>query len=154
VMDWKALIPPPIPDDENFYKAPKMSEWMTGRGSKFGDLLPPWPQPRANNTLIALIQVVPPGAAHPGAKDAVVSFDDPNAATKWAKFLETVVGPTTIGVRDYTYVARLPDPSAPPVLFLETAATLDGNAVEGLFGKKAIYPAKAKRVSFIPFGIE
>ena len=28
VFDWKAYIPPPVPDDHNFYKAPKMAEWF------------------------------------------------------------------------------------------------------------------------------
>ena len=28
VLDWNALIPPPVPDDENFFAAPKMQEWF------------------------------------------------------------------------------------------------------------------------------
>jgi hypothetical protein len=28
VMDWDKLIPPPVPDDRNFFKAPKMAEWF------------------------------------------------------------------------------------------------------------------------------
>ncbi len=33
VFDWNAYIPPPVPDDQNFFKAPKMQEWFVGRGS-------------------------------------------------------------------------------------------------------------------------
>ena len=28
VLDWSAYIPPPVPDDQNFFKAPKMTEWF------------------------------------------------------------------------------------------------------------------------------
>src|SRR5690348_9293937 len=31
VYDWASRIPPPVPDDENFFKAPKMTEWFVGR---------------------------------------------------------------------------------------------------------------------------
>ncbi len=33
VLDWSAYIPPPVPDDQNIFKAPKMQEWFVGRGS-------------------------------------------------------------------------------------------------------------------------
>ena len=28
VLDWNDYIPPPVPDDQNFFKAPKMQEWF------------------------------------------------------------------------------------------------------------------------------
>ena len=28
VLDWNKFIPPPVPDGQNFFKAPKMSEWF------------------------------------------------------------------------------------------------------------------------------
>jgi hypothetical protein len=28
VLDWDAYIPPPVPDDQNFFKVPKMTEWF------------------------------------------------------------------------------------------------------------------------------
>jgi hypothetical protein len=28
VLDWDKFIPPPVPDDQNFFKAPKMAEWF------------------------------------------------------------------------------------------------------------------------------
>ncbi|MGZ5527030.1 MAG: hypothetical protein ACXWIU_13175 [Limisphaerales bacterium] len=159
VMDWDALIPPPVPDDQNFYKAPNMSEWMAGRNAKFSNLTP-WPHPFTNNSLVALIQLVPPGAAHPRAKDTVIRFEDPNAATNAANFLEKTVGPMTLSTRDFTYVTRLPDPSAPPVLFVETESTLDGQAIAGLFGKQAFYgkqpfySEKGKSGGLIAFRLE
>ena len=28
VLDWNAYVPPPVPDDQNFFKAPKMAAWF------------------------------------------------------------------------------------------------------------------------------
>jgi len=28
LLDWNAYVPPPVPDDQNFFKAPKMQEWF------------------------------------------------------------------------------------------------------------------------------
>ena len=28
VLDWDKFIPPPVPDDQNFFAAPKMAEWF------------------------------------------------------------------------------------------------------------------------------
>src|SRR5674476_17557 len=28
VLDWDKFIPPPVPDGQNFFKAPKMREWF------------------------------------------------------------------------------------------------------------------------------
>jgi hypothetical protein len=33
VLDWNAYIPPPVPDDQNFFKAPNMADWFV-RGAK------------------------------------------------------------------------------------------------------------------------
>jgi hypothetical protein len=33
VVDWAAYIPPAAPDDQDFFKAPKMQEWFVGNGS-------------------------------------------------------------------------------------------------------------------------
>src|SRR5258708_3205793 len=32
-VDWNALIPPPVADDQNFFAAPKMAAWFVGRGA-------------------------------------------------------------------------------------------------------------------------
>jgi hypothetical protein len=33
LLDWNAGIPPAVPDDQNFFKVPKMQEWFVGRRS-------------------------------------------------------------------------------------------------------------------------
>src|SRR6185369_16651145 len=32
VFKWDAYIPPAVPDDQNVFNAPKMTEWFVGRG--------------------------------------------------------------------------------------------------------------------------
>ena len=34
LLDWNAGIPPAVPDEQNFFKAPKMQEWFVGRGAR------------------------------------------------------------------------------------------------------------------------
>ncbi len=33
VLDWDKFIPPSVPDDQNFFKVPRMQEWFVGRGA-------------------------------------------------------------------------------------------------------------------------
>lgn len=47
VLDWDKYIPPPVPDDQNFFKAPKMQEWFV---TTPGEAV----QQRHTNSLIAL----------------------------------------------------------------------------------------------------
>ncbi|HSY17200.1 MAG TPA: hypothetical protein VK815_02660 [Candidatus Acidoferrales bacterium] len=45
-VDWKAYIPPPVPDDQNFFKAPHMADWFVKR--KTGTARPDEPSVRMN----------------------------------------------------------------------------------------------------------
>ena len=33
VLDWDAYIPPPVPDEQNVFKAPRVAEWFAGRAT-------------------------------------------------------------------------------------------------------------------------
>jgi hypothetical protein len=33
VLDWNAYIPPPVPSDQNIFEAPKVRDWLVGRGA-------------------------------------------------------------------------------------------------------------------------
>src|SRR5258708_4717661 len=72
VLDWEGFIPPPVPDDQNFYKAPKMADWfirrepygsneITGRLGSFKTV----PRPASSNdsVLVAELTVAPLQAA-------------------------------------------------------------------------------------------
>ena len=66
VLDWAAYIPPPVPDDQNIFKAPRMTEWFVGRGqmtsrSGWGDRTNgPGPTARRPGLKSAELTVVPP----------------------------------------------------------------------------------------------
>ena len=37
-FDWDEYMPPPVPDDQNIFKASKMQEWFVGRGQKTNEI--------------------------------------------------------------------------------------------------------------------
>jgi hypothetical protein len=80
-LDWAKLNPAPVPDSENFFKAPKMMDWFGGGpnteiAEKFslGDLAPS--AGRRNTNAIAEVKLVPSEASiGPGEADLVLSYD-------------------------------------------------------------------------------
>jgi hypothetical protein len=124
VLEWSALIPAPVPDDQNIFKAPKMTEWFvkgslaeafpTGP-SKPGNtnapfsLLPSWNTKRAP-VLLAEVDVVPPDGPLPSGKaDAVWRYDDPASHEQAAKLLDDLAGPRMYSAQGGVIVARTLD---------------------------------------------
>jgi hypothetical protein len=48
VMDWDKLIPPPVPDDQNFFAAPNMPEWFVRNPDSSGDLTKRFANPKTS----------------------------------------------------------------------------------------------------------
>ncbi|HWF20201.1 MAG TPA: hypothetical protein VG754_13110, partial [Verrucomicrobiae bacterium] len=79
VVDWAKFCPPPAPDDENFFKAPQMQQWFTGRGARdlsqrmgFQNFENSLNEP---DTIVAMVTIVPPGkVVAPGEADIVLSY--------------------------------------------------------------------------------
>src|SRR5437868_744502 len=40
-LDWAAYIPPPVPDEQNIFKAPKMAEWFVKPSPGMGNFQSP-----------------------------------------------------------------------------------------------------------------
>lgn len=38
-LNWDNYIPPAVPDEQNFFKAPKMQQWFVGRGTAHNDFI-------------------------------------------------------------------------------------------------------------------
>jgi len=134
VLDWTALIPAPVPDDQNIYKAPKMAEWfvkgslveaVSSVPSKSGNTNPPFslaPQrdTNARPVLVAEVEVVLPNAPlPPGQADAVLRFDDPAAREQAAKLLREAIGPCVLGPRNNVLTAGPVDQIKPVHLVLQ-----------------------------------
>jgi hypothetical protein len=48
VLDWNAYIPPSVPDDQNFFAAPKMQEWFVRNPKSTSDLTKRLANPRTS----------------------------------------------------------------------------------------------------------
>jgi len=58
-MDWQAFVPPPVPDDQNIFKVPKMSEWFVGKGdNELSERLHAFPLQHSANA-VAEVTIVP-----------------------------------------------------------------------------------------------
>lgn len=121
VLDWNALIPAPVPDDQNVFKAPHMAEWFVkkslaeafpGGPSKSGNTnapfsLAPHQDAKAGPVLLAEVDIIPSnGPLPPGKADAVLRFDDPAAREEAAKLIRGSIGPCAEGAQWYMIVSR------------------------------------------------
>ena len=83
VIDWAAFCPPPVPDRQNIFEAPKMTEWFVGRGlnelsrelgmGRFYET-----SPAAGAGVVAEVTVVPEDAViNPEDADIILGYDAP-----------------------------------------------------------------------------
>lgn len=103
VLDWNAYVPPPVADDQNFFKAPGINEsdWV-GRGShelskRLGSV---W-QGDTNPMTVAELTVVP-SRAGPKVQDpaTVLRLDDSSARAQAEQSIRATLGPSTQGTHD------------------------------------------------------
>ena len=133
-LDWNALIPAPVPDDQNIYKAPRMAEWfvkgsvvaaVSGEASKAANTnapfsLAPGRNAKKDAVLLAELEVVPSEGPLPAGKvDAVLKFDDPAAREQAAKLLDDIIGPSIEGARAELIVTRPRDQIKPQHLVVQ-----------------------------------
>lgn len=119
VLDWAALIPPAVPDDQNIFKAPRMQEWFVGRGEnelsrKLGSIYGSLPQSKAKPVVVAEITIVTDETG-PGTENAdlIVKFDDPTARAQLDEFIRGRVGAAANGGAGYTFVTKSLDQFKP-----------------------------------------
>jgi hypothetical protein len=89
-LDWAGFVPPPVPDDQNFFKAPKMETWFTGRnGSELSKRISfqKWHEFLLEQKLIpsAEIKVVPSSApVAPEDADLILRYTPPRLTVEGA----------------------------------------------------------------------
>jgi hypothetical protein len=145
VLDWNVLIPAPVPDEQNIYKAPKMAEWFVKGSvteavpsgpSKPGNTnapfsLAPRRDAKTGSVLVAEVDVVPSNAPLPSGKaDAVSRFDDPAAREQAAKLLRESTGPCAEGATGCGLVARPLDQIKPVHLVLQADTVPTSKALD------------------------
>jgi hypothetical protein len=155
VLNWDEYIPPPVPDDQNFFKAPRMSEWFVGRGETDLSrrlLSAPLRQAASNAPplVVAELTVVPPGQT-PSLRegDTVLELSDSAARESALKRLEDAIGPNTAGRGNYgfTLVARPLNQIKPARFFLRSDRPPTVQEIAVLFPSNAIAPANVALTS-------
>jgi len=107
VLDWAAYVPPPVPDDQNLFKAPGISDWFvqdsSGSGLSANISGKQWPfrypkVPGTNRLLLAEVRISTPSAPHEAtAGEIVVQWDAAGARKRIAEILDQVAGPRALG---------------------------------------------------------
>jgi hypothetical protein len=148
VLDWNVLIPAPVPDDQNIYKAPKMTEWfvkgsvvaaVSGEASKSGNTNAPFSLTQHNNAkdgpvLVAEVDVVLSNAPLPSGKtDAVLQFNDPAAPEQAARLLRERLGPCAEGAQRCLMMVRPLDEIKPVRLVLQADKVPTAKALAEFF---------------------
>ncbi|MGD0251241.1 MAG: hypothetical protein ABSC01_00930 [Verrucomicrobiota bacterium] len=90
-LDWKAYIPPPVPDGQNFFKAPKMAEWFVKprSGNFTNELAKRLTYANTNVAVIAELVVMPPSTS------ASLALENPNLVLRYSSFGKAVFLPAT-----------------------------------------------------------
>ncbi|MCX6926378.1 MAG: hypothetical protein NT154_24700 [Verrucomicrobia bacterium] len=145
VLDWNVYIPAPVPDEQNIFKAPKMTEWFVRESmfmagnigpSKPGNTnapfsLAPHNDTKAGPVLVAEVDVVPSNGPLPAGKpDAVLQFDNPAAREQAAKLLRESTGPCAEGATGCGLVARPLDQINPAYLVLRADTVPSSKALD------------------------
>jgi hypothetical protein len=114
VLDWGAYVPAPVPDDQNFYKAPKMQEWFVrDHFAILGPVPRNAPKPFAltlrhdTNLVVAEVKLVAPDVSLDSqSASSALRLDDRAARGQAAKLLREAIGPCAIGPRSSVLLAR------------------------------------------------
>lgn len=112
-FDWDAMIPPRVPDSQNFFSAPMMSEWFIKPSGKIiitDDL-----STRLNYTnsapeiLIAEVTIEPLGIhLDSGKTDISLQFDDPKSHQQAKELIQNLAGPSAFGARNKDMIVTRP----------------------------------------------
>jgi len=118
-LEWAAYIPPPVPDEQNIFKAPKMAEWFVKNSSGMGQaqgpsstspLLPLGGLPfgNTNSVLIAELKVILPSSADVSAKSNTVwQLESSEARAGAEKLLRDALGQTAPGIQgSFIFLSR------------------------------------------------
>ncbi len=141
-MDWSAHIPPPVPDDQNIFKAPHMQQWFAGRWgdqkvenrADFAtkDFDDPGKAKSDPYHVLEILVVQPGGAKVAGPSDKVVRLNDPAGPAMAEQLVRETVGPI-LGQVMLNFSVKQPELKAPRRLWLETDRDPGANELTALF---------------------
>jgi len=129
-LNWSSLIPPQVPDDQNFFKTPGINEddWI-GRGSRPLSAVIENARSDAptNSLLIAEVSIVPSGDS------TALPFDNTNTSVQIRQRINLTLGPISISARQYAFSARTIGEIHPARVNLSSDKPLTAAAVASLF---------------------
>ena len=154
IMDWDKYVPPPVPDDQNFFtastnillrfkKAKTTAE--SAQASKCSWLLitygtnsfPVFDNTKTNPLLVATITILPVPSAGQGevTNGLVVKFGGPGAPQQVQGFIKKNVGESVLGSTGFRFSERQPADISPVRVFLQTDASPSITEIESLVPK-------------------
>ncbi|HEX3624271.1 MAG TPA: hypothetical protein VH280_02490 [Verrucomicrobiae bacterium] len=139
-LDWDAMIPPPVPDSQNFYSAPMMSVWFVQPSDKIkvtDDIAKRLNYGNPSEEVeIAEIKCIVPGTK-PTAQTApnLFRFNIPQSSGQVKKLIQNSIGPCAFGLQGQTLLARPLNTNQlkPPLILLESDRKLTANDLISLF---------------------
>lgn len=155
-MDWDKLIPPPAPDGQNFFKAPKLQEWFV-RPKPGADLPGVIPggnysneltsglfamykqHPYISSAAIAEVTVLPVSTADAASQNAdiVLRYDShpsPDVRERLVKLFADAIGPNADSVlQSMTILARPPGEIKPVRMVFHSDAPPGTNEMRAFF---------------------
>jgi hypothetical protein len=105
VLEWAAFIPPAVPDDQNIFKAPNMTDWFAGRGARDLSKRMAYPDAPRNKVTAAQLTIISSGA-RPEPDSTVLDLNDPATPQKAIDLARAAIGPSFTGNRFQTFAAK------------------------------------------------
>jgi hypothetical protein len=118
-LDWSYYVPPPVPDDQNFFGVPEMQKWFVGRGSNEFTQKLYYPGSHSTaRTVVAQLMIGLPGATPP-IGFAVVQWGAPKDRFELDRLIKEAIGPGANDPSGRFYPLKPPETIRPAQIFLE-----------------------------------
>ena len=152
VLDWNKYIPPPVPDDQNFFTAStnillKFKKAQTDTEIKMvaesswlhlypiaSNAFPTWDNTKTEPLVVAKIMVSPPAVAtlERGTNSLALKLNDPAARRQIRDLMQATIGQSAKGAQDYHFSERQLSRLQPARILVQTNATPSVSDLERL----------------------
>jgi len=136
--DWTKLIPPPVPDESNFFAISDMQAWFVGREPIYkSNTLAKRLENRKNafnppHITVAELSIVSPADAPSGG---AINLDDPAGRARIKNALMTAAGRSSLGPIGEFFTAESPGNYKPVKLAIYSAKPIDETSLAAAFPK-------------------
>jgi len=143
-FDPATLVPAPVPDDQNIFKAPGMESFIKGNSNTFSprlstaSLSAPLHYAKRSPVIAAEIRLLPPDASIDSiSAGSVLTLDEPAVESRALRLLSQSLGPCVEGPTGNIVTARDLEQTKPAQLLVRTAPSLSLEALARLFPTNA-----------------